>query len=203
MRIPWQMVLAAQGALLLLALVWLFGAGPAPAVARPAGAPAALSVITGTVSWKENQKPASGVRVILKDQRQGVVVGEAVTDPQGVYTLTTGVGSWTVDVPSTSRYWGYSQLMVALPHDDYHLDFGITVRPPEAPQPTPQPGAPTPPALTPQPGGTPEPGAGGAHIPPAGHPSAGPAGVVLAAAALALLGWALRRHAPARREDRS
>ena len=203
MRIPWNMVLAAAGALALLALGWLLATSPAPAAARLADAPAALSVITGTVSWKESQKPASDVRVVIKDQRQGVVVGEALTDPQGVYTLTTGVGSWTVDVPSTSRYWGYSQLMVALPHDDYHLDFGITVRPPEAPAPTPRPGEPTPAPLTPGPGATPVPGAGGAHIPPAGHPSDGPTGLLLAAGVLTLLGCALRRRAPAPREERA
>ena len=106
---------------------------------------------------------------------QGVVVGEAADGcPSGAYPhhgRRLADGRRAFHIPATGAT---SQLMVALPHDDYHLDFGITVRPPEAP---PAPHAP--PGASPTTGG-PHPGpprhAGpgpqaGAHVPPAGHPS--------------------------------
>jgi hypothetical protein len=179
---------ALAGAVLLLAVLWLPGRAITP---RAAAAPAALeSVISGTVAWKDSAAPVSGVQVVLKDADQGTVVGQATTDAEGVYTITAGVGNWLVDVPSTQRYWGYAQTVTAYPHDDYHLDFGITVRPPEAPPatlPAATPGAT--PAAGPAPAGAAKPGT----MPPAGRPEPSPLGVLLVLGTiLALLGGALR-----------
>jgi len=184
--------LALAGAVLLLAVLWL----PGRAVPRAAAAPAALeSVISGTVAWKDSEAPVSGVQVVLKDADQGTVVGQTTTDTEGVYTITAGVGNWLVDVPSTQRYWGYAQTVTAYPHDDYHLDFGITVRPPEAPPAAPPAAAPpgatpgAPPAAGPTAAGAAKPGT----IPPAGRPAPNESGVLLVLGTiLALLGGVLR-----------
>lgn len=183
---------ALAGAMLLLAVLWL----PGRAVPHAAAAPAALeSVISGTVAWKDSEAPVSGVQVVLKDATQGTVVGQTTTDAEGVYTITAGVGNWLVDVPSTQRYWGYAQTVTAYPHDDYHLDFGITVRPPEAPPAAPPAAAPpgatpgAPPAAGPTAAGAAKPGT----IPPAGRPAPNESGVLLVLGTiLALLGGVLR-----------
>ncbi|HEX6608099.1 MAG TPA: hypothetical protein VF276_14435 [Chloroflexia bacterium] len=175
---------ALAGAVLLLATLWL----PGRSVPHAAAAPAALeSVISGTVAWKDSAEPVSGVQVVLKDAVQGTVVGQTTTDAEGVYTITAGVGNWLVDVPSTARYWGYAQTVTSFPHTDYHLDFGITVRPPEAPPAAP-PAAATPGAT---PGTTPAAGAKPGTMPPAGHPTSLGLWLVLGTL-LALLGGALR-----------
>jgi hypothetical protein len=152
-------------------------------------------VISGTVAWKDSEAPVSGVQVVLKDAAQGTVVGQTTTDAEGVYTITAGVGNWLVDVPSTQRYWGYAQTVTAYPHDDYHLDFGITVRPPEAPPAAP-PAAATPgatPGATPAAGATPGGAAKPGTMPPAGRSAAAPLGFLLVLGTiLALLGGALR-----------
>ena len=183
---------ALAGAALLLAVLWL----PGRAVPHAAAAPAALeSVISGTVAWKDSEAPVGGVQVVLKDATQGTVVGQTMTDAEGVYTITAGVGNWLVDVPSTQRYWGYAQTVTAYPHNDYHLDFGITVRPPEA-SPAAPPAAATPgatpgavPAAGPAPAGAGKPGT----MPPAGRPAPASPGLLLVLGTiLALLGGALR-----------
>jgi hypothetical protein len=179
---------ALAGAVLLLAALWL----PGHAMPRAAAAPAALeSVISGTVAWKDSEAPVSGVQVVLKDAAQGTVVGQTTTDAEGVYTITAGVGNWLVDVPSSARYWGQAQSVYAFPHNDYHLDFGITVRPPEAP-----PGAPpaaATPGATPAAGPTPAEAAKPGTMPPAGRPAPDSRGILLVLGTiLALLGGALR-----------
>ena len=179
---------ALAGAMLLLAVLWL----PGRAVPHAAAAPAALeSVISGTVAWKDSEAPVSGVQVVLKDATQGTVVGQTTTDAEGVYTITAGVGNWLVDVPSTQRYWGYAQTVTAYPHNDYHLDFGVTVRPPEAPSAAP-PAAATP-GATPAAGATPGGAAKPGTMPPAGRRAPDPLGLLLVLGTiLALLGGALR-----------
>ncbi|HMA36750.1 MAG TPA: carboxypeptidase regulatory-like domain-containing protein [Chloroflexia bacterium] len=195
---------AAGLAVLALAILWV------PWRPGPAGrggaleAPIALAeaVISGTVSWKGSDQPVAGVQVVLKDQAAGTAVATATTDAQGVYILSPGVGTWTVDVPSTSWYWGYSQLATAFPHGEYHLDFGITPRPPE----------PSPPVAAPAPAGAPAPGGGGpppgsapaggpgpagpGKLPPSGQPGppAGLAGLLALAVSLIGVGAALRRR---------
>lgn len=113
----------------LLWLPWRTQAGRAVALDAPVAW--AASVISGTVSWKGTDTPVAGVRVILRDPQAGAALTEAATDALGVYYLSAGVGDWIVDVPSTAQYWGYTQVLTAYPHQDYHRDFGITVRPPD------------------------------------------------------------------------
>ncbi len=195
-RGDWALRLGAAlaGAVLLLAALWL----PGRAVPHADAAPAALeSVISGTVAWKDSAEPVRGVQVVLKDAVEGTVVGQTTTDAEGVYTITAGVGNWLVDVPSTARYWGYAQTVTSFPHTDYHLDFGITVRPPEAPPAAATPGA-TPgtmPTAGPTPAGAAKPGT----MPPAGRGAPAPLGLWLVLGALlALLGGALRRSRAAK-----
>jgi hypothetical protein len=195
-RGDWALRLGAAlaGAVLLLAALWL----PGRAVPHADAAPAALeSVISGTVAWKDSAEPVRGVQVVLKDAVEGTVVGQTTTDAEGVYTITAGVGNWLVDVPSTARYWGYAQTVTSFPHTDYHLDFGITVRPPEAPPAAATPGATTGtmPTAGPTPAGAAKPGT----MPPAGRGAPAPLGLWLVLGALlALLGGALRRSRAAK-----
>ncbi len=123
---------AVSAALALYALLWLpWRTQAGRAVAWEAPSAWAASVISGTITWKGTDTPVDGVRVVLRDAQARALLGETTTDATGLYYLSAGVGDWVVDVPSTSHYWGYTQVMTAYPHQDYHLDFGITVRPPE------------------------------------------------------------------------
>jgi hypothetical protein len=207
-RLARRFAVASGVALLMLGVLWVPWRGSGAAGQRApleAHAAWAASVISGTVSWKGTDKPVDGVQVVLKDPKQGAVVAEATTDAEGTYMLASaGVGDWLVDVPSTGGYWGYAQTVTVFPHDSYHLDFGITVRPPDAPTPTALP------TQTPAPlpvgagstgsgaGAGPTPGtngSGGGKLPPAGRPLFPAAeGSLLALSALLLgLGWALRQ----------
>jgi hypothetical protein len=69
------------------------------------------------------------VLVMLKDAASKEVVMQAETDATGWYTMTVGVGSWLLDIPSTAQYYGYAQELTALPHGEYLLDFAISSRP--------------------------------------------------------------------------
>ncbi len=182
-----QGVLGMVGGVALGALLWLpwqQQAGRAVAVDAPVAW--AASVISGTVAWKGTDTPVAGVRVVLRDPQAGTALTEAATDATGVYYLAAGVGDWIVDVPSSGQYWGYTQVLTAYPHQAYHLDFGITVRPAEpaaaAVQAAPPPRPPQ--AVPPSAGGQastprgPAPAAAPmapAKLPPAGQSAAAPA----------------------------
>jgi hypothetical protein len=125
---------AAAAVAVALAVLWgPWGRAEGRVVAWEGATAWAAPVITGTVTWKGTDQPVVGVQVVLRDAKSNVVLDTATTDAAGLYMLAPGVGDWLVDVPSTATYWGYAQTMTALPHGDYHLDFGITPRPPDAP----------------------------------------------------------------------
>ena len=91
--------------------------------------PYANALVHGRVLWKNTEDVAPGVLVMLKDATSKEAVMQAETDVTGWYTLTVGVGSWLLDVPSTAQYYGYAQELTALPHGEYVLDFAISTRP--------------------------------------------------------------------------
>jgi hypothetical protein len=121
---------------------------PQSAIRNP---PYANALVHGRVLWKNSEDVVAGVPVLLKDAASQEAVMQSTTDATGWYTLTVGVGSWLLDIPSTAAYYGYAQELTALPHGEYVLDFAISPRPASDTPPTPTPGSP---ATVPGPGNT-------------------------------------------------
>jgi hypothetical protein len=161
-------LLLALLALAMGAVPWLPAPGGgyrAPAVPPALAAP----LVHGRVFWEGTEEVVADVGLTVADRKSGQVVLTARTDATGWYTLTVGVGTWLVDVPSTDRYWGYAQEVTIMPHGEYLLDFAIAPRPPGQTQPPASLPTPVVPGLSP--GATPAPGeAGPAPLPRNGQP---------------------------------
>jgi hypothetical protein len=191
-RPAWLIIGLAAPALALLAFAWMITAHAALAAAADTRNPPsalrapqyATALVHGRVLWKNTEDVAPGVLVMLKDATSKDAVMQAETDATGWYTLTVGVGSWLLDIPSTAQYYGYAQELTALPHGEYVLDFAISTRPASdtAVQPTAAPAAtpvPTVAAPAANPPGT---------LPANGQPADPTLFVILGIAALAIIG---------------
>ncbi len=152
----------------------------------------ANALVHGRVLWKNTEDVAPGVQLQLSDATTKEVVMQGATDATGWYTLTVGVGTWLLDIPSTAQYYGYAQEVTILPHGEYLLDFAISPRPASDTPPTALPGAastgplpavPTPGSLAPITANT-----GPATLPTNGQPADPTLFIILGIVALVVIG---------------